>query len=277
MKYTRRHLIPLMAVILILAGALPLTADGVASVKVLGSDIPEFKVEGSYTYTMDMLQGEGMLTQNNNLKVKTTLGVSPIASTLTVDAVLTPIAVAELSLGGSVGTGWDFSPMDLEGITVDAADDPSGYVSDSLGGVYLKAKAGAAFQFDTGAIFEGDWKSVLLRTYQEINYQLYTGAGSDDWWDYESSGARANGMEYKAEYVLGYRMPLPVNLVALMLEVEKRALSLDTPLDATFVLGMPINVHFDWGLDITLIPQINLHDSADSVYKRVAAMVNYTF
>ena len=49
---------------------------------------------------------------------------------------------------------------------------------------------------------------------------MYTGAGSDDWWEYESSGARTNDFEYRAEYVVGYRMPLVVNLVGLMLEVE---------------------------------------------------------
>ena len=160
---------PIVAIVVLsVIVALPLGAEGVTSVKVLGSDIPEFKVEGAYTYTIDMLQGEGMLTRGNNLKVKTVVGVSPIASTVSVDAVLTPVAVAELSLGGAVGTGWDFSPLDNEGLRIGASDDTDTYVSDSLGGVYLKAKAGAALQFDTGAVFEGDWKSVLMRTYQEV-------------------------------------------------------------------------------------------------------------
>ncbi len=274
MNSYRGRIFLVAAALLLVLSSVSLAADGVTSVKLLGSDIPELKFEGSYTYTMDMLQGEGMLTQNNNLKVKTTLGVSPIASTLTVDAILTPIAVAELSLGGSIGTGWHFSLMDNDGLLIGPSDPMN---SDSLGGVYLKGKAGAAFQFDTGAIFEGEWKSVLMRTYQEINYQLYTGADADVEWNYESAGARVNDFEYKAEYVVGYRMPLPVNLVALMLEVEKRGLTHSGMYDTTYVLGMPVNLHFDWGLDVTLIPQINLHASADSVYKRVAAMVNYTF
>jgi len=269
---------PIVAIVVLsVIVALPLGAEGVTSVKVLGSDIPEFKVEGAYTYTIDMLQGEGMLTRGNNLKVKTVVGVSPIASTVSVDAVLTPVAVAELSLGGAVGTGWDFSPLDNEGLRIGASDDTDTYVSDSLGGVYLKAKAGAALQFDTGAVFEGDWKSVLMRTYQEVSYQMYTGAGSDDWWEYESSGARTNDFEYRAEYVVGYRMPLVVNLVGLMLEVETRGLTLDTPQDTTYVLGLPINMSFDWGLDVTLIPQLNLHEEGADIYKRVAAMATYTF
>ncbi|MBN2861303.1 MAG: hypothetical protein JXK93_13640 [Sphaerochaetaceae bacterium] len=277
MRRTTRISAILAIVVLSLVVALPLSAEGVTSVKVLGSDIPEFKVEGAYTYTIDMLQGEGMLTQGNNLKVKTVLGVSPIASTLSVDAVLTPLAVAELSLGGAVGTGWDFSPLGNEGLRIGASNDTDTYVSDSLGGAYLKARAGAALQFDTGAVFEGEWKSVLMRTYQEMSYQMYTGADSDDWWEYEASGARTNDFEYRAEYVVGYRVPLVVNLVALMLEVETRGLTLDTPQDTTYVLGLPVNMSFDWGLDVTLIPQINLHEEGADIYKRVAAMATYTF
>lgn len=269
---------PIFAIVVLsVIVALPLGAEGVTSVKVLGSDLPEFKVEGAYTYTIDMLQGEGMLTRGNNLKVKTVLGVSPIASTLSVDAVLTPVAVAELSLGGAVGTGWDFSPLGNEGLRIGASDDTDTYTSDQLGGAFLKAKAGAALQFDTGAVFEGEWKSVLMRTYQELSYQMYTGAGSDDWWEYEASGARTNDFEYRAEYVVGYRMPLVVNLVGLMLEVETRGLTLDTPQDTTYVLGLPINLSFDWGLDVTLIPQLNLHETGSDIYKRVAAMATYTF
>ena len=278
MKRTTR-ITPIVAIVVLsmLAVALPVSAEGVTSVKVLGSDIPELKIEGAYTYTIDMLQGEGMLTRGNNLKVKTVVGVSPIASTVSVDAVLTPVAVAELSLGGAVGTGWDFSPLGNEGLRIGASDDTDTYVSDSLGGAYLKARAGAALQFDTGAVFEGDWKSVLMRTYQEMSYQMYTGAGSGDWWEYESSGARTNDFEYRAEYVVGYRMPLIVNLVGLMLEVETRGLTLDTPQDTTYVLGLPINMSFDWGLDVTLIPQVNLHETGADIYKRVAAMATYTF
>lgn len=278
MRRTTR-ITPIVAIVVLsmLAVTLPVSAEGVTSVKVLGSDIPELKIEGAYTYTIDMLQGEGMLTRGNNLKVKTVVGVSPIASTVSVDAVLTPVAVAELSLGGAVGTGWDFSPLGNEGLRIGASNDTDTYVSDSLGGAYLKAKAGAALQFDTGAVFEGDWKSVLMRTYQEMSYQMYTGADSGDWWEYESSGARTNDFEYRAEYVVGYRMPLVVNLVGLMLEVETRGLTLDTPQDTTYVLGLPINMSFDWGLDVTVIPQLNLHEEGADIYKRVAAMATYTF
>ncbi len=272
--HSRKTTMAIIAGVLILAFAgAPLVAEGVTHVKLIGSTIPELKMEAGYAFTVDMLQGEGMLTQNNNLKVKSTLGVSPISSTLTVDAVLTPVAVAELSLGGTVGTGWYFSLLDKDGILTG----PSGSLAaDPLGGAYLKGKAGAALQFDTGAVFEGDWKSVLLRTYQEISYQAYTGAASGEVWDFEGMGERSDSLEYKAEYVVGYRMPLVVNLVAVMVEAEKRGLSLTTPADTTVVLGFPMNVHLPWNLDITVIPQWNVAGPVTG-FKRVAAMVNYTF
>ena len=238
------------------------------NVKLIGSDIPEIKVEAGYNVSIPMLAGDSMLTENNNLKVKSLIGVSPVAATLSVDAILTPIAVMEVSLGGSVGTGWDFPAMNLEGLLLNST-------SDSLGGAYLKGKAGAALQFDTGAIWEGDWSSIQMRVYQELNYQAYTNASSADVWEYELAGDMVNGFNYKGEYVIGYNMPLMVNFVALMLEqYVDNVLSMGTT-SPRFVLGFITNVDLPAGLNLTIIPQININGGV--TYKRVVGMLNYSF
>ncbi len=152
---------------------IPLVAQNTSSgnIKLIGAWPLEAKMEAGYTLKIPMLQGESALFSGNNLKVKGLLGLSPVAATLGVDAVLTPIAVMELTLGGSLGTGWDFDAMDTSGLLKDTGPIGSVLTPDPLGGVYYKGRAGAALQFDTGAIFPGDWTSILLRTYHEMMYQ----------------------------------------------------------------------------------------------------------
>jgi hypothetical protein len=82
--------------------ALPLFAQNTSSgnIKLSGAYPLEAKVEAGYTLKIPVLEGENPLFSGNNLKVKGLLGLSPVAATIGVDAVLTPIAVMELTLGG---------------------------------------------------------------------------------------------------------------------------------------------------------------------------------
>jgi hypothetical protein len=277
-KYNKNSIaVTIVAIlVIVLFTTLPLfsATTNSGNVKLIVSTIPELKVEAGYNVSFPFLQGDSMLTSGNNVKIKTLLGVSPIAATLQVDAVLTPLAVLELNLGGAVGTGWDFPLMSLEGIKVGPANDDTTLVSDSLGGLYLKGRVGAALQFDTGAILEGEWKSILLRTYHELNLQSYTGAENTDWWNYESSGVKKNGAAYKGEYVVGYNMPLMVNTAAIMLEHTVDSVFDAVPSSTSLVLGLIANVKFFDGLNLTIIPQVNLEDGLE--WKRLVAMLNYS-
>ncbi len=268
--------------------ALPLFAQNTSSgnIKLIGAYPLETKMEAGYTLKIPMLEGEGPLFSGNNLKVKGLLGLSPVATTIGVDAVLTPIAVMELTLGGSLGTGWDFTPMGISGLLKSTGGIGTDLTSDSLGGVYYKGRAGAALQFDTGVIFPGDWTSILLRTYHEIMYQGYTGAESGEAWEYETSGAKVNGVNYKGEYLVGYKLPLKLNMVALQLETYSYNLFGDVSHPFKYDVGVIGNVEFFTGLNLTVIVQgTNLKKDADSKevsvvdfrFKRVGLMLNYSF
>lgn len=245
----------------------------------------EAKLEAGYSLKIPMLQGDGPLFSGNNLKIKGLVGVSPIAATVSVDAVLTPIAVIELNLGTSFGTGWDFGLLDLEGLRLSTGAIGTALSSDQLGGMYYKVKGGAAFQFDTAAILPGDWTSVVLRTYHELNYQGYTNADKDIAWEYETGGAMENGFNYKGEYLVGYQMPLKLNMVAVLLETY--AFDMFSGNDHPFLydLGLILNYAFTDTLNLTVIPQVTTVDKDDNrqiiekdvSFKRVALMLNYSF
>jgi hypothetical protein len=148
---------------------------------------------------MPFLQGDGPLFSSNNVKFKGILGVSPISVSLTGEAVLTPIAVMELSVGGILGTGWNFDPLDLEGLRI-LEDSALTTRPDSMQGMYYKGKAGAALQFDTAAIWPGDWTSIVMRTYHEINIQGYTNySGNTGGWEFETAGLHQNALNYKGD------------------------------------------------------------------------------
>lgn len=269
---------------------LPLFAQNTSSanIKLIGAWPLEAKMESGYTLKIPMLEGENPLFSGNNLKVKGLLGLSPVAATFGLDAVLTPIAVLELTLGGSLGTGWDFEAMEISGLLKGpgAVDSGITLASDPLGGVYYKGRAAAALQFDTGVIFPGDWTSVLLRTYHEFMYQGYTGAKAGEAWEYETSGAKVNGFNYKGEYVIGYKLPIKLNMVALQLETFAYDLFDGGSHPLRYDVGVIGNVEFFDGLNLTLIVQgTNQKKDAntkevkivDFRYKRVGVMLNYSF
>lgn len=247
----------------------------------------EAKFESGYQSKFPLLVGDGTLFSGNNLKIKSNLGVSPIAGSLTVDAVLTPIAVLELSLGGGVGSGWDFNQlgMNLQGLKTGTAGIGSALSTDSLGGIYYMGRAGAAFQFDTGAIFKGDWTSVVIRTYQEMNYKGYTGAADGIAWEFENGGAMVNGFNYKAEYILGYKMPLLANFVGAQVETYAYDV-LNASLYIFADVSLLCNLQFTKELSALVAVQFTNYSKTDTTrvitkepagFKRIAVIATYAF
>jgi hypothetical protein len=273
-----------LLVILMVAGILfAQTTTSSGTLKLTGAygTVIEAKLDAAYQAKIPVLAGEGPLFSGNNVKVKANLGLSPIAGTVTLDAVLTPIAVAEISLGGGLGTGWDFDLMDLNGLKIGTTVGNS-LTSDSLNGLYYLGRAGAAFQFDTGAIFAGDWMSVVIRTYHELNYKGYSNASADQAWEYEDGGAMVNGFNYKGEYILGYQMPLMVNLVGLQLETYSFNL-FDDATDMVGDLSVIANTQFTGDLSLLTAIQFTNYSKddnrvitkGDAAFKRIALILTY--
>jgi hypothetical protein len=272
-----------LLVILMVSGLLFAQTTTSGTLKLTGAygTVIEAKLDAAYQAKIPVLAGEGPLFSGNNVKVKANLGLSPIAGTVTLDAVLTPIAVAEISLGGGLGTGWDFDLMDLNGLKIGTTVGNS-LTSDSLNGLYYLGRAGAAFQFDTGAIFSGDWMSVVIRTYHELNYKGYSNASADQAWEYEDGGAMVNGFNYKGEYILGYQMPLMVNLVGLQLETYSFNL-FDDATDMVGDLSVIANTQFTEDLSLLTAIQFTNYSKddnrvitkGDAAFKRIALILTY--
>jgi hypothetical protein len=282
----KRLMVLVVVAVVSIVGLFAVESEISGNLKLIASTAPEAKIEAGYTFKMPMLQGEGPLFSGNNLKMKGILGITPITGSLSFEAVMTPIAVMELSVGGVFGTGWNFTPMNLEGLRV-SNDSTLATTPDSLGGMYYKGKGGVALQFDTAAIWPGDWTSVVMRTYHEVNYQGYlTESEPTTGWEFETGGLHQNGVNYKGDYLIGYQMPLVVNTVAIMLETYKDNIGNGLEIEGlVFDLGLVTNFAFGDRFNLTVIPQMTtkktdpdtrVMEKVGFTFKRVAAMLNYS-
>jgi hypothetical protein len=189
------------------------------------SSLPEAKLGFTQSFTFPFLQGSNPLTENNNISLALTGEVSPISLNGLAEAVWTPIAFIEISAGGRIGSGWPLNLFggDIYGIGLNQPD-AEGYAEyngSGFDGLLWKVQAGGAFQFDLGAIFPGDWNHVLFRTYHEINYHGYTRAKANESWYFEDDdGENINGANYYGNFFLGYQMPIFLNLVGFLAEME---------------------------------------------------------
>jgi len=188
------------------------------------SSLPELKLGFTQRYKFPFLQGEGPLTKDNNINLGLTAEISPISLNGIVEAVWTPIAFFEFSAGGRIGSGWNIELFggDVYGIGVNRNADGSGEINGSaFDGLLWKAQAGGALQFDLAAIIPGDWNHIVFRSYHEMNYKGYTKAKGNEAWIFENDdGENCNGFNYYGNFLLGYQMPIFLDMVAFLAEMD---------------------------------------------------------
>jgi hypothetical protein len=199
------------------------------------STMPGLKLGFTERFYFPFLQGEGALTKDNNIGIALTGEISPVSLNGLVEAVWTPIAFFQLTAGGRIGSGWIIElPNKNEpsgkkksyGIGINRPDAAGNteHTGKAFDGLLWKAQAGAVLQADLAAVIPGDWNHVVARTYHEINYRGYTAASKYESWSYEDDngyfGENCNGFNYYSNFLLGYQMPIFLNMAALLAEAD---------------------------------------------------------
>jgi hypothetical protein len=186
--------------------------------------LPEAQLNYTRRYNIPFLQGSNPLTSGNNIALALTAELTPISVNAVADAVWTPIAFFNVSLGGRIGSGWNMELFGMELIGIgNNIKDVSGSTNDgnAFDGIHWRAKTGATLQFDMAAIFPGDWNHIVMQTYHEINYKGYSDAANGTSWYYlNDSGENRNGFNYYGNLLLGYQMPIFLNTVGFMAEAN---------------------------------------------------------
>jgi hypothetical protein len=192
----------------------------------IASSLPEGKISLVQSFTIPVLRGSGFLTQGNSLKALLTAEVSPISLNGAAECILTPLAFFQLAAGSRIGTGWNIQLFGagLTGIGRNMPQGDHGAAVDgpAFDGVFWKGHIGGALQFDMAALFPGDWHHIVVRTYHEANYKLFSRARGRDAWYYEADlGENQNGFNYYGNCLIGYQMPGVIKMAGLMAEADK--------------------------------------------------------
>jgi len=199
-----------------------------SEINLQASTTPGLKLGFTERFYIPFLQGENSLTKDNNIGLALTGEISPVSLNGLAEAVWTPIAFFQLIAGGRIGTGWNINLFgkDVHGIGIirPDADKKPEYSGKAFDGLLWKAQAGAVLQADLAAVIPGDWNHVVMRTYHEINYRGYTAAAKGESWSYEDDngyqGENCNGFNYYGNLLLGYQMPIFLNMAALLAEAD---------------------------------------------------------
>jgi len=181
------------------------------------------KIGFTQYFTFPFLQGESPLTEDNNIKLGLTAEVSPVSLAGRVGAVWTPIAFFLINAGGGIGSGWNFSLLGSEvyGIGINYPDDNghSKHKGSAFDGMQWNLYTGGTIQFDLAALIPGDWHHVVAKIDQSIIYKGYTSAEKNEAWYFENDyGENTNGFNYFGSYLVGYQMPLFLDMVAILAE-----------------------------------------------------------
>lgn len=191
-----------------------------ASGREVGSAIgnPEVKVSISRAISFPAFAGEGSLTKNNNLALSLACELSPVSLNANVQATLTPIAFLELSAGAGAGTGWELSAMGAVGLGM---NDAGTIEARDFSGCVYRAWAGGSLQFDLAAVLPGEWNHLVLLASPRVIYQAYSKASSNQAWTWEADkGMNFNGLKLAGNYLIGYQMPLALDLAGFLLQTE---------------------------------------------------------
>jgi hypothetical protein len=175
----------------------------------------ELKGTIDHKLVFPFLVGNNPLTGGNNVSFDFIGEFSPVSANANFKAAITPIAFLRFEAGVGAGTGWDIGFIGL------AVNNNGKMEPQSFGGVVYRAWLAGTFQFDLAAVIPGEWNHVVLLASPKVQYQAYSTAGSDQAWLWEADqGMNFNGFKLTGNYLLGYQMPIALDLVGFLLQPE---------------------------------------------------------
>lgn len=166
------------------------------------------------TYTLPTPLGSHWLLSGANVELTGSLELSPVSLRPKLSVDFTPVPFLVFGAGASIGSGWN--PLGFDGMSKYNFKKAEYESLTPFAHYYYDYWASATFQFDTGALIEGDWSHVVLVASYKWIYQGITGVDDGEIWEWQVFPGCANGWQYSVTGVLGYQMPLVLNMVGVM-------------------------------------------------------------
>lgn len=178
----------------------------------------EGRVTGNANYVISTPLGKNWLLNSANLALGTSIELTPVSIKPGVSVTFTPLPFLVFSAGAQSGTGWTIAG--LKGMaTYDDSNDEYNSLS-MFKKCFLKWWAQGTFQFDTGAIFPGDWTHVVMQYSYQVYYEGLSGINNQDIWMWQTSGNKVNGLKNYQNLILAYQMPLKLYRVGILAELD---------------------------------------------------------
>lgn len=211
-------------------------------------------------FKIPIMRFDNPLMKDNHINFKIGGEISPITFGAVTGITWVPVAFMELYTEATIGSGWNIG-NDLIGIGINENKGGKTHLKPYiLTNAVYSFSLGGALQFDLGAVIPHDWSHVVFRTDQYALYHAMSGVSPETSWIYkDDSGENRNGWKYQASYLIGYKMPIFLDLVALKIDTEKKLYT--SPKDAPSGLDRK-----RWGEDLiytTFGPIINFNIKKD--------------
>ncbi len=162
--------------------------------------------------------GTHWLLAGAHLNFLPSLEVTPISIRPVAAASFTPVPFLEFSAGASVGTGWKMPGVNMGGMRRLDTDSSEYSDLDPFRDFYYDFWGQALFQFDTGAIFPGEWNHVVMQAYYNAGYKALSCFKAGDFGKWMGTENFANGWQYEGFFLVGYDMPLRLYRSGLMVD-----------------------------------------------------------
>lgn len=181
----------------------------------------ELRATGTYNYVIPVPFSDHPLVRGNTLTLSPALELTPITLRPKFDIAFSPVAFLIFYAGGSVGTGWNLDAMGLKGLAVfDEATKDYESVTPFASYTHQWWLEGL-FQFDLAALLPGEWNHVVTQARYKFLYEgLWNAGGPQEFWRWQGTLEKASGWQYYSQVVLGYQMPLVLDMVGVQFEFE---------------------------------------------------------
>lgn len=181
----------------------------------------EGRINLSGEYKIPTPLGSHWLVKDANVTVRETFEITPISIAPSTTVSFTPVPFLVFEGGYKVGTGWNF--IGLQGMAVNPDDGATNTYTDLpvFGNVFSKYWVQGTFQFDTGALAEGDWNHVQTMYSYQVYYEGLTGVSDQTVWCWQATGNKVNGVKEYQQAILAYQMPMVWSRVGIIFESDR--------------------------------------------------------
>lgn len=174
------------------------------------------RINGIANYTLPIPLGQNWLVADSSLFFEPSFEISPITFQLKFQTTFEPVPFYQISLGGSFGSGWNFG--DVMGLKVYDSN-INNYVNLTFGkNNYYSLWLENILQFDTGAIFPGDWTHVIFQLKTKLYYEGITGLSRNQIFAWQENKNLCSCLKYNNIYIVGYQMPFTLYRTGFMFE-----------------------------------------------------------